>query len=91
MMPSYLVVLLDLVDTVGHELVILALVINPVKGNRGVEPTMKVTRWLLNAACALVTRFAAICPDISSSRGIVKLRFAILDLAQTSSWVISSP
>jgi hypothetical protein len=41
MMPSYLVVLLDLVDTVGHKLVILALVINPVKGDRGVEPTMK--------------------------------------------------
>jgi hypothetical protein len=48
----------------------------------------EVTFSLPIAVSTFVTRFAAICPDTSSNRGIARFLFAIRDLEHTRPWVV---
>ncbi len=58
-MLNDLFVLSDLVDTVGHELAIITLVVNPVKCDSRIEPTMK--RRGLISECGLSVRHEVCC------------------------------
>ena len=91
MVPYYSFVIANLLHTVGYELTILALTVDPVLGY-SVESSQQCTSITFLtpiAASTFVTRFTAICPATRSNCGIVRVCFTNRALAHTRLCIVA--